>query len=60
MSLRLAPLSAALLLLAACASAPEREPDEQAEVDPLLSEAGVAHAVVEEAFVSVETPRSFT
>ena len=56
MSLRLAPLSAALLLLAACASAPEREPDEQAGVDPLLSQAGVAHAVVQEAFVSVETP----
>ncbi|WP_246149876.1 phytase [Arenimonas fontis] len=64
------PLSAALvLLLAACSAAPEpeptpppapaaaqREPDELAETDPLLSEAGLAHATIAEAFVSAATP----
>ena len=49
-------------LLAACtAKAPDvaredREPDEQAEVDPLLSAAGIAHAVVAESFVTAATP----
>ncbi|WP_082124557.1 phytase [Lysobacter capsici] len=34
-----------------------REPDEQADADPLLSRAGIAHQVVEEAFVTPATPR---
>ena len=51
-------LSALLVLLAACASAPmsDREPDEDAEHDPLLADAGIAHVVVPEAFVTASTP----
>lgn len=49
--------SACLLgLLAACASVPgDREPDDNDE-DPMLSQAGVPHAVVPEAFITTRTP----
>jgi 3-phytase len=52
-----AAVAAACLLLSACAGAPvvEREPDEQ-EIDPLLSQARVAHVVVPEAFITAATP----
>lgn len=59
---QLAVAAFAIPLLAACtARAPDvaredREPDEQAEVDPLLSAAGIAHAVVAESFVTAATP----
>lgn len=61
---RLAILSSMLAaaLLSACAStAPgvasqDREPDETAEVDPLLSVAKVPHLVVKEAFLTASTP----
>lgn len=49
-------------LLSGCASAPQtrpapqREPDETAEVDPLLSVAKVPHVVVKEAFLTPNTP----
>jgi 3-phytase len=52
----------AAALLSACASAPQtstspqREPDETADVDPLLSLAKVPHAVVKEAFLTPSTP----
>ncbi len=52
----------AATLLAACANAPQtstspqREPDETAEVDPLLSVAKVPHVVVKEAFLTPFTP----
>lgn len=57
--MRLSPLALALLplLLAACASTPDREPDEVEGADPLLSESGEAHASVAEAFVTALTPR---
>jgi 3-phytase len=60
MKLRLvAPVAA--LLLCSCASAPveravDREPDETAEVDPLLSAAQLPHQVIAEAFVTAATP----
>ncbi|HJW46631.1 MAG TPA: phytase [Lysobacter sp.] len=60
MRLRLvAPVAA--LLLCSCALAPvdravDREPDETAEVDPLLSAAQLPHQVVVEAFVTAATP----
>lgn len=59
------------LLLAACAGKPdapvaadpmaqaparEKEPDENVEKDPLLSEAKIAHVVVPEAFITPATP----
>lgn len=45
------------LLLAGCGGAPvDREPDETAEVDPMLAGAGIAHVVVKEAFVTPLTP----
>lgn len=54
---------AAMLLLTACASTPpaargaaDREPDQGAGKDPLLSEARVPHVVVQEAWVSAATP----
>lgn len=59
---QLAVAAFAVQLLVACtAKAPDmaredREPDEQAEVDPLLSAAGIAHAVVAESFVTAATP----
>jgi len=61
MSFRLV-LTAALLLLAGCASQPmaggaaDREPDEGADHDPLLAKTGVPHRVVAEAFVTAATP----
>ena len=49
-------LSTLVLALSACHSAKvDREPDEQGEVDPLLSQSGVAHVVVAEAFVTAST-----
>lgn len=49
-------LFALVLVLSACHSARvEREPDEATEVDPLLSQSGVAHVVVTEAFVTAST-----
>ena len=49
-------LSALVLALSACHSARvDREPDDVVEVDPLLSQSGVAHAVVAEAFVTAST-----
>lgn len=45
-----------VVVLSACHSARvEREPDEDVAVVPLLSRAGVAHAVVAEAFVTAST-----
>lgn len=59
------------LLIAACGGKPdapaaaateagvqarEKEPDENVEKDPLLSEAGIAHVVVPEAFITAATP----
>ena len=48
-------------VLGGCAShasrTDDREPDETAEVDPLLSATNVAHAVLKEAFVTPLTPR---
>ncbi|MFT4247475.1 MAG: phytase [Pseudomonas sp.] len=70
--LRMGTLALACGLVVACAKAPpadpvtppaaapapvDREPDEGAGKDPLLSEAQVAHVVVPEAFVSVSTPQ---
>ncbi|HEX4854396.1 phytase [Arenimonas sp.] len=64
-----------LLIAASCApSAPEpaaaptaaptpvrdREPDENVEVDPLLADAGIAHAVVAEAFLTEMVPENNT
>ena len=52
----------AAALLSACAgaprtaAAPEREPDETADIDPLLSVAQVPHVVVKEAFLTPSTP----
>lgn len=63
--LRLGALALACGLVVACAKAPpvdpapaaaDREPDEGAEKDPLLSEAKVPHEVVAEAFVTASTP----
>ena len=34
----------------------DREPDEKADVDPLLAQAGIAHQVVAEAFITAATP----
>ncbi|MBW8368567.1 MAG: phytase [Arenimonas sp.] len=45
------------LLLAGCASTPDREPDEVEGADPLLSASGEAHVTVAEAFVSALTPK---
>lgn len=42
--------------VAAPAAHADHEPDETAEIDPLLSVAQVPHAVVKEAFVTVATP----
>ena len=58
----LLPCILATALLSACASRapsaapPQREPDETAEVDPLLSVAKVPHVVVKEAFLTPLTP----
>ncbi len=57
MSFRLIPFVAAVALVAGCASTPDREPDETAEVDPLIRDAGIAYATVTEAFVSAKTPK---
>jgi 3-phytase len=49
----------AMLWLGACASAPpvaDREPDEGADHEPLLSQTRAPHVVVREAFVSAATP----
>jgi 3-phytase len=52
----------AATLLAACAGVPstqktaDREPDEQAEQDPLLAQARIPHVVVQEAFITPSTP----
>ena len=56
--MRLSPLPLALLplLLAACASTPDREPDEVEGADPLLSASGEPHASIAEAFVTALTP----
>ena len=57
--MRLSPLALALLplLLAACASTPDREPDEVDGADPLLSESGEPHASIAETFVTALTPK---
>jgi 3-phytase len=57
--MRASTLALALLplLLAACASTPDREPDEVEGADPLLSESGEPHASIPEAFVTALTPR---
>ncbi len=57
---------AVIALLSACASSPpdlthdarnaDREPDEVAEIDPLLSQSRVPHAVVAESFITAATP----
>ncbi len=57
MPFRLLPLAVALALAAGCSSTPEREPDEIAEVDPLIRDAGIDYATVAEAFVTARTPR---
>ncbi|TWI01091.1 3-phytase [Luteimonas cucumeris] len=45
-------------LLPGCATpAVDREPDETAEVDPMLAGSGIAHRVVKEAFVTPLTPQ---
>jgi 3-phytase len=60
-----------LLIATACAPAApepaaeatpvrEREPDENVEVDPLLADAGIAHAVVAEAFLTEMVPENNT
>ncbi|MEO6519527.1 MAG: phytase [Pseudoxanthomonas sp.] len=48
----------AILLLCGCATpaAIDREPDEQAEHEPLLRDMGIAHGVVAEAFLTAATP----
>lgn len=58
--LALLPAALTLALLSACASTStkqQREPDETAEVDPLLSVAQVPHVVVKEAFLTPSTPQ---
>ncbi|MCX7033358.1 MAG: phytase [Arenimonas sp.] len=57
--MRHSPLALALpaLLLVACASTPDREPDETDGADPLLSQSGEPHANVTEAFVTALTPK---
>ncbi|KAB8165647.1 phytase [Lysobacter maris] len=54
---RFLPLAIAICL-AGCAVAPvvDREPDEQAEVDPLLADHAIAHRRVAEAFTTPATP----
>ena len=52
-----------LLTLAGCASAPADrvgadEPDEAGKGEPMLAQAGVAHALVAEAFVTTATPEA--
>jgi 3-phytase len=60
MSLRLATLVFVSCLAACATTAPvaqhDREPDEAMEADPLLSQAGIAHKVVREAFLTAATP----
>ncbi|MBU8976365.1 phytase [Lysobacter sp. MMG2] len=60
MSLRVAMLVFASCLAACATTAPvaqhDREPDEAMEVDPLLSQAGIAHKVIAEAFLTAATP----
>ena len=64
MSLRLIALAFASCLVA-CTATPvtapsaqsDREPDEAMEGDPLLSQAGLAHKVVAEAFITAATPQ---
>ena len=57
--MRHTPFALALLplLIAGCASSPDREPDEIAGADPLLSASGEPHATVAEAFVTALTPK---
>ncbi|UYB50843.1 phytase [Xanthomonas sp. AM6] len=71
-ALRLGTLALACALVAACASTPpaavapattvakpaaaDREPDEGAQHDPLLSAANLPHAVIAEAFLTAFTP----
>lgn len=45
------------LLLAGCASSPDREPDEIEGADPLLSQSGEPHASIAEAFITATTPK---
>lgn len=57
--MRTSPFALALLplLLAGCASTPDREPDEIDGADPLLSQSGEPHVSIAEAFVTARTPR---
>jgi len=61
MTMRWAALALACCLTA-CATngnapvAHDREPDETMEVDPLLAQAGIAHEIVAEAFLTASTP----
>jgi len=45
------------LLLAGCASSPDREPDEIEGADPLLSQSGEPHVSIAEAFITATTPK---
>lgn len=61
MLLRLVTLAFVSCLVACTTTAPaaprqDREPDEVMEVDPLLSQTGMAHHVVDEAFLTAATP----
>lgn len=55
MKFRLVLIALALVLSACHSARVDREPDEQGDVDPLLSRSGVAHVVVAEAFVTAST-----
>jgi 3-phytase len=64
MLLRLVTLAFVSCLAACTTAAPngasgvqaDREPDEAMEVDPLLAQAGIAHHVIAETFISAATP----
>lgn len=62
MKMRWAAMALAFGLTACATTAPapvaqhDREPDEAMEVDPLLAQAGIAHQVVAEAFLTASTP----